>query len=135
MSDKEQRSDSANEWTSIFQQIEGQVRREAARAVGVPEDSDWATIGHQTDDAVRTNVAKSAQLPEDADWETIGRHLETSGRSGIARFVGASEEADWATIGQKVEERVKTFLDDLFRSKPAGKADEGPVDPWSPDDQ
>ena len=128
-------SQGAEEWKAIFQQVESQVRREAARAVGVSDEADWATIGRQTDDAARRNVAKSVGLQEDANWELIGKHLERTGRSGVARFVGTSEDADWATIGQKVEGRMRVFLDDLFgKTKPQQPQDDV-VDPWTKDDE
>jgi hypothetical protein len=125
----------AEEWKAIFQQVESQVRKEAARAVGVSEDADWTTIGRQTDDTVRRNVARNVGVEEDANWEVIGRHLEKTGRSGVARFVGTSEDADWATIGQTVEERMRVFLDNLFgRTKPQQPQDDI-VDPWTKGDE
>lgn len=126
----------AEEWKAIFQQVESQVRKEAARAVGVSEDADWSTIGRQTDDTVRRNVARNVGVEEDANWEVIGRHLEKTGRSGVARFVGTNEDADWATIGQRVEDRMRVFLDDLFgKTKPQQQPQEDIVDPWAEDDK
>jgi hypothetical protein len=125
----------AEEWKAIFQQVESQVRKEAARAVGVSEDADWSTIGRQTDETVRRNVAKNVGVEEDANWEVIGRHLEKTGRSGVARFVGTNEDADWASIGQRVEERMRIFLDGLFSKPKPQQPQDDIVDPWAEDDK
>jgi hypothetical protein len=125
------RHSSAEEWKDIFRQLEQQVRRESARIVGAPENSDWPTIGRQTDDAARRTAAKAVGVDEGADWEKIGSHVEKTVRSGVATFVGNAPDADWATIGQSVEGKVQSFLQDLFGKKPKteGKKDET-VDPW-----
>jgi hypothetical protein len=125
----------AEEWKEIFQQVESQVRKEAARVVGAPDEADWSTIGRQTDDTVRRNVAKNVGVEEDANWEIIGKHLEKTGRSGVARFVGTSEDADWVTIGQKVEERMRVFLNDLFGKNRPQQPQDDVVDPWTKDDE
>jgi len=131
--DDRQRSQSADEWGQVFRNIENQIRREAARAVGVPEDSDWKMIGRETDDAARRNVAKAIGMDENSEWDSIGRSIEEKGRSGIARFVGTSADSDWDDIGKAVETRVRTFLDDIFANKAKGKEtteSEDLVDPW-----
>jgi len=126
----------ADEWKRIFRDIERQVRREAARAVGTQEDAGWKEIGKESDEAARRNAAKAVGLAEDASWDEIGERIERRTRAGIAHVVGTSEESDWATIGQMVDEKVHKFLDQIF-NKPAKTHDRGDqptddlVDPWS----
>jgi len=130
----EERQDSgssAEEWKGIFLGIEQQIRRECARIVGVPEDSDWSAIGRETGDATRKGVAKGVGASEEADWEEIGGHVERTVRSGISNAVGASPDADWSTIGQTVDQKVRSFLQDLFGPKAeAEDEEEDLVDPW-----
>ena len=136
---QEQLRASAEEWKEIVLSIERQVRREAARVVGVEDDSDWAIIGRQAGDATRKGAAKGVGAREDASWDEIGGHVERAARSGLAGIFGASRDADWTDIGQTVDQTVRSFLQDLFgpKAQPTGQTEseeeeaEGPVDPWA----
>ena len=126
---------SAEEWRTLFSQIGEQVRREAARMVGAPENADWKTIGHETDDAARRTAAKATGTGEEAEWDEIGQAVERSTRGGIARIVGAAPDAEWSTIGQEVETKVSAFLKHVFAKPqaPGVSQDETDdvIDPWA----
>ncbi len=123
---------SAEEWRELFRQFDQQIRREAARVVGVQPVADWGTIGRQAGENARRSAARSVGLSEDADWEDIGRRLETTVRTSAAKSVGAAPDADWTVVGQTVEQKVRAFMQDLFEKKPP-ESKEKPddlVDPW-----
>jgi hypothetical protein len=44
---QQQAAKGSEEWKRIFTDIEKQVRREAARAVGTQEDATWSDIGKE----------------------------------------------------------------------------------------
>lgn len=124
---------SADEWRDILRQIEGQVRRESARIVGVDQDADWETIGRNAGETARKTTARAVGVEEDADWQRIGHHVERTVRSGVATMVGTAPDADWSTIGQTADQRVRTFLQNLFAGKqpPKEAGQDDVVDPWA----
>ncbi len=121
---------SSQEWRDLFEQIGDQIRREAARAVGVGEDATWATIGQVADDKARHATAEASGADEDASWEEIGRRIERSTRSQIAQAVGVDGEATWDTIGQAVGSRLEGLFQDLFVARP--KTEDEPEDSDEP---
>lgn len=111
---------SADEWAEIARRIEQQIRRDAARVVGVEPSADWASIRDglftrvrdQADEIDRTEVGRRVS--------EVGRELDERLRSGLGQAAGAGPDADWATIGRTVRQRVESVLDPTVPPPPGG---------------